>query len=845
VQRCRVKWGPTIERHGRKYDHALIHTTFKGRIAMPKKEKMRDWSFLRQDRVREAFDDTLKTLLATKEHLKDHDALAESVRQAAEQHIPDLEPIKRIRPLKPNAKALLEIRVKLWKAGKVNEARTVNKQFQKAATKDQKEYLNEIATAIQEATDRGDCREVWKHGKQMKLGGTYCTLKPDEIEGKPVTCDTEIVKLFEKRLRDEFKAITPKPALRPSNPPPFPEELFQKAVKRIKAGKAMGPDGIPAEAIKNSMAIQEAIHDVAVQAWNKLVLPNHFVDVDIVMLYKKLSKNDPYNYRPVGLLNHAFKVISCMLLMYVQTTLEPKIMDSQAGFRPHRGTRDSLFILSKAIEMATNQKLELTIVFIDFIGAFPSLNHDYLMNSLQTMGMDTHVVNLITVVYEEAMMRIKMRSNQGPIRSERVSQDRGIVTGDILSPLLFCIALHSAFQDMELEGITLTAKDGSSLTLKDLLYADDIALTCNSIEQASRALQAVSDAAEPAGLFIHAGKTVALPINPKFKITRTTEEDCDKMGWKTQCEHCKAFFPGFSSMPGHLRTCTATAPQKPKMRVGNADTLVKEKKRALAAKQLPQVQLNGKGIPNVAQAIYLGSLFTTRHDTMDEVKRRIAIGWSCNRSYIRVYKSKVATRGIKLRFFNATWMSVVFYGCETWKVTPAMVTVLTSALTRSYCFAVGGWKKRTENQPEEEYWEEARVWRAKIRVQARKVVLGKLRLTRNTYLGHILRRDNESILKQAALAGNGPVDCGRASPRLGTYAKYEPGTLLGIFNGATLTEIEGWAQDRDQWKKDWCWKPPYQVKNIHELVEEEDNITKAKRTTRIQNRGIVMTKDDF
>jgi hypothetical protein len=272
---------------------------------------------------------------------------------------------------------------------------------------------------------------------------------------------------------------------------------------------------------------------------------------------------------------------------------------------------------------------------------------------------------------------------------------------------------------------------------------------------------------------------------------------------------------------------------------------VKEKKRALAAKQLPQVQLNGKGIPNVAQAIYLGSQFTTRHDTMDEVKRRIALGWSCNRSYTRVYKSKVATRGIKLRFFNATWMAVVFYGCEMWKVTPAMVTVLTSALTRSYCYAVGGRKKISKDQTEEEYWGEARAWRAKIRVQARKVVLGKLRITRNTYLGHILRRDNESILKQAALAGNGPVDCGRASPRLGAYATYEPGTLLGTFKGATLAQIEEWAQDREQWKKDWCWKPLYQVKNIQDMVEEEDNKPKGKRTTRIYNRGVVMTIDDF
>ena len=84
-------------------------------------------------------------------------------------------------------------------------------------------------------------------------------------------------------------------------------------------------------------------------------------------------------------------------------------------------------------------------------------------------------------------------------------------------------------------------------------------------------------------------------------------------------------------------------------------------------------------------------------------------------------------------------MSVVFYGCETWRITPTAITVLTSALTRSYCFATGGWKKKTNTQTEEEHHKETQKWRDDVRKQVKKVVQEKLRCTRNTYLRHILR----------------------------------------------------------------------------------------------------------
>ena len=78
------------------------------------------------------------------------------------------------------------------------------------------------------------------------------------------------------RWRDHFEELLNRPA--PSNPPDIPlasevlevnREEIRKAISLLKAGKAPGPDEIPAEAIKADMETSiKMLYDLIGKIWD-------------------------------------------------------------------------------------------------------------------------------------------------------------------------------------------------------------------------------------------------------------------------------------------------------------------------------------------------------------------------------------------------------------------------------------------------------------------------------------------------------------------------------------------------------------------------------------------------
>jgi hypothetical protein len=66
-------------------------------------------------------------------------------------------------------------------------------------------------------------------------------------------------------------------------------------------------------------------------------------------------------YRPITLLNVAYKIFAIILNQRLADIVEPTLGDYQSGFRPNRSTIDNIFTLSQIIEKnVTNSTLPLT-----------------------------------------------------------------------------------------------------------------------------------------------------------------------------------------------------------------------------------------------------------------------------------------------------------------------------------------------------------------------------------------------------------------------------------------------------------------------------------------------------
>ncbi|VDP75509.1 unnamed protein product, partial [Schistosoma curassoni] len=136
-----------------------------------------------------------------------------------------------------------------------------NKQVKKSITADNKKYVEELTTTAEKVAREGNLKQLYDTTK--KLAGKYS--KPErpvtDKEDRPIT---EIQKRLNSWV-EYFEELPNRPA--PTNPPdieaahidlpidvtPPTTKEIRMAIRQIKSGKAVGPDNIPAEALKSDI----------------------------------------------------------------------------------------------------------------------------------------------------------------------------------------------------------------------------------------------------------------------------------------------------------------------------------------------------------------------------------------------------------------------------------------------------------------------------------------------------------------------------------------------------------------------------------------------------------------
>lgn len=91
-------------------------------------------------------------------------------------------------------------------------------------------------------------------------------------------------------------------------------EEFERAIKKLKRGKSTGSDDIDAEVWKRSWVARNELYHFVHAVWRLEKVPHNLVLGSLVMLHKKGDVNNCKNYRPICLLNHAYKALSLCLL---------------------------------------------------------------------------------------------------------------------------------------------------------------------------------------------------------------------------------------------------------------------------------------------------------------------------------------------------------------------------------------------------------------------------------------------------------------------------------------------------------------------------------------------------
>ena len=151
-----------------------------------------------------------------------------------------------------------------------------------------------------------------------------------------------------------------------------------KLLKNLKPHKAAGPDDIPLMLHKEAAdEIAPAITLLFQASLNYGNTPSTWRKALVVPIFKKGSKSDANNYRPISLTSVLCKLCEHILHSTIITHLaNHKILsDAQHGFRKRRSCDTQLLLALNDSARGLEDKSQTDIIFLDFANAFDKVSH--------------------------------------------------------------------------------------------------------------------------------------------------------------------------------------------------------------------------------------------------------------------------------------------------------------------------------------------------------------------------------------------------------------------------------------------------------------------------------------
>ena len=149
-----------------------------------------------------------------------------------------------------------------------------------------------------------------------------------------------------------------------------------KAVKKLKSGKAAGPDNRQLKALKaEPYTTAGMLYELFGKIWEEEKMPTEWNESQIIKLPKKGDMRECKYYRGIPLLTVFGKIIYRVMLMHLQKNVDVMLRDQQAGFRKDCSCTVKIATLRIIIEQSIKWNTSMS-TFVDF--AFNNLDRNTL-----------------------------------------------------------------------------------------------------------------------------------------------------------------------------------------------------------------------------------------------------------------------------------------------------------------------------------------------------------------------------------------------------------------------------------------------------------------------------------
>jgi hypothetical protein len=236
---------------------------------------------------------------------------------------------------------------------------------------------------------------------------------------------------------------------------PLTVEELGSALKKLPGGKAPGIDGLPSEFFKMFWnKLKNDFLQVLLESFQTGCLPYSMRMSIITLIFKKNSRSDIRNYRPISLLCTDYKIIAKTFAECMKVVLPAIIHGDQTGFLKDRYIGENITLFVDVQEHLAREAKPGLCFLADWEKAYDLMDRGFIESSLVAFGFGSVFVKWFQILHFKTFSRLTMIA----FLTEPFAVQSGIRQGCPWAPFLFLCAIEPlacALRNPKLEGVVL------------------------------------------------------------------------------------------------------------------------------------------------------------------------------------------------------------------------------------------------------------------------------------------------------------------------------------------------------------------------------------------------------